>query len=135
MAIGRRKRGGAGNTEVPMGPMIDIVFLLLIYFIVTFKQITPEAHIAVNLPSPSAAESDKQPQLLELVIMPGEYRLRNKPLSLPRIRRSLQTFAENNPEVTVIIKMSVYAPTKQLVKVLDACKAADLKNLNVLALE
>ena len=39
---------------VPMSSMIDIVFLLLIYFIVTMEDEIPEAHLSINLPSPGS---------------------------------------------------------------------------------
>ena len=62
---------------VPMSSMIDIVFLLLIYFIVTMEDEIPEAHLAINLPSPgSKKENDTTPKLLELQVYKNELRLR-----------------------------------------------------------
>jgi biopolymer transport protein ExbD len=123
--------------QVPMSSMIDVVFLLLIYFIVTYKEEIPEAHLAVNLPSPSAppAEPQEPPPLLELEVHPGEYRLRGKTLGLATIQKTLESLAATSPELTVIIKVNQSARTKNLVSVLDVCKGANLSNLNVVTLE
>jgi biopolymer transport protein ExbD len=123
--------------EIPMSSMIDVVFLLLIYFIVTFKEEIPEAHLAVNLPSPSAPPptETEPPPLLEIEVQPGEYRLRKKTLTLETIRRTLATLAETDPDLTVIIQVSQRAKTRNLVTILDVCKGVGLENLNVVTME
>ena len=68
----KKRRVRSDNTEVPMSAMIDIVFLLLIYFILTFKVNKVEAHLAINLPSPSMDKSQQPPQLFEVHIFAGE---------------------------------------------------------------
>ena len=68
------KKRDSEQLAVPMSSMIDIVFLLLIYFIVTQKDEISEAHLAVNLPAPGSAQqqTDNKPQLLELEVHPGQ---------------------------------------------------------------
>ena len=117
---------------MPMSPMIDVVFLLLIYFIVTYREIIPEAHLAVNLPSGKPTEQEQQVEPLTVEVHPGEYRLNNKTFSLPTIEKMLGRLAEANPELTVIIKVRKSAKTSRLVKLLDTCKGVGLENLNVL---
>ena len=50
-------------TEVPMSAMIDVVFLLLIFFIATKKPTIAETHVAINLPAPSVAKQSDTPPL------------------------------------------------------------------------
>ncbi len=132
----RKKRGAGDKMEVPMSSMIDVVFLLLIYFIVTYKEELPEAHLQVNLPSPSQTQSTEPPQPpLEIEIHPRQFYFRSMPLSPETIRNALASLAASDPDITVVIKTNVAAPMKNLIKILDICKAVNLKNLNVMTLE
>jgi biopolymer transport protein ExbD len=57
------------ETEIPMGPMIDMVFLLLVFFMVTAKPIKQESDIALSLPgTASQDEAIELPDEQELVI-------------------------------------------------------------------
>ncbi|MDT8391945.1 MAG: biopolymer transporter ExbD [Lentisphaeria bacterium] len=133
----RKNRGGKSSVDVPMSAMIDVVFLLLIYFIVTYKEEIPEAHLAINLPQPQDRPSDPEtpPQLLEIEIRPTQYLLRNMPMSLDRVESVLTSMAARDPELTVIIKVDQRSKTKNLVGVLDICKNVNLTNLNVVTLQ
>jgi len=134
MALVRKRRSGK-VIDIPMSSMIDVVFLLLIYFIWTYKDEIPEAHLAVNLPAPGAEQTGPPPEVLNLEVHPGEYRLRNKTLSLPTITSTLQTIAASTPEVTVIIKVNQSALTRELISLLDVCQGVGLSNLSVVTLE
>ena len=131
-----RKRAGAQVVQIPMSSMIDIVFLLLIYFIVTHRDEKTEAHLAVNLPSPNTAPTTEvKPRLLELEVHPGQILLQGAPRSLAQIRETLAYLAKLDPEQTVMVKTSVMARTEELVSVLDLCKGVGLEKLNVVTLQ
>ena len=119
---------------VPMSSMIDIVFLLLIYFILTQKEEISEAHLAINLPAPGASskEQETKPQLLEIEVHENMYSLRGVAMALPMLEDTLGRF--NDPDLTVIIKVSVRARARDLVSVLDLCQGAGLSKLNVVTL-
>lgn len=123
--------------EVPMSSMIDVVFLLLIYFIVTQKDEISEAHLAVNLPSPNAAQEKQEdpPRPLELTVLRGKVQLRGRTMTMERIQETLEPFAKEDPELTVMIKTSTKALNGELVKVLDMCKSMGLTKLNVATLD
>jgi len=127
------KRPKDEELAVPMSSMIDIVFLLLIYFIITQKDEISEAHLAVNLPSPGRGKpSDTKPQLLEIEVRENMYTLRGVALSLSNLAETLTKFRD--PDLTVIIKVSVQAKARDLVAVLDLCQGAGLTKLNVVTL-
>lgn len=131
-----RKKRVYEQAQVPMSSMIDVVFLLLIYFIVTQKDEIHEAHLAVNLPSPNAAQtSDVKPKLLELEVHPGQVMLQGIPKPLDTIRDTLAYLAELDPEQTVIVKTSIMARAEELIAVLDLCKGVGLSKLNVVTLQ
>ena len=123
------------STEVNMSSMIDVVFLLLIYFVVTQKEEISEAHLAVNLPSPNAAaQHDVKPKLLELEVHPGRVLLQGQAHSISKIKETLSYLAKLDPDQTVIVKTSMMARTEELVQVLDLCKGVGLSKLNVVTL-
>jgi biopolymer transport protein ExbD len=118
---------------VPMSSMIDVVFLLLIYFIITQRDEISEAHLAINLPAPGSAKaSESKPQLLEVEVFERQYFLRGTSVSLETLENTLNSF--RNPDLTVIIKVSISAKAQDLVNVLDLCQGAGLTKLNVVTL-
>ena len=123
--------------ECPMSAMIDVVFQLLIYFIITQKDETPEAHLAVNLPSPDkdAVQPQKKPQLLEIEVHPGQVLLQGVPRSVDMLQDTLAYLAKLDPDQTVIIKTNVMAKTSELVAILDLCKGVGFKKLNIMTLK
>lgn len=132
----RRRKSGGGQVEIPMSSMIDVVFLLLIYFIVTQKDELSEAHLAVNLPSPNSAEqTEVKPRLLEIEIHPGQVFLQGSLQTKETMRGTLEQLAALDPEMTVMVKTSVMAQTDELVTVLDLCKGVGLSKLNVVTLQ
>ncbi|MFO7821621.1 MAG: biopolymer transporter ExbD [Lentisphaeria bacterium] len=135
MALGK-KREEAEDIEVPMSSMIDVVFLLLVYFIVTYQIEKPEAHLAVNLPGapPPNTEQEPPPPPMELQVHKDNFYFRGRAMSLDKIRRSLTVLAESDPSTTLVIKVRENAPAESLIKLLDRCKAAGLTNLNVVTI-
>ncbi|MBR6058901.1 MAG: biopolymer transporter ExbD [Lentisphaeria bacterium] len=120
---------------VPMSSMIDIVFLLLIYFIVTMEDEIPEAHLAINLPSPgSKKENDTTPKLLELQVYKNELRLRGKLMSYDEIDAFFKRFSSMDKEATVLVQVSQHARAQELVTALDLCRKHGFNNLNVLSI-
>ena len=135
MALGK-KRSRTDRIEVPMSSMIDVVFLLLIYFIVTQKEEISEAHLAVNLPSPNPArQTEIRPKLLELEVHPGQVMLQGAPRSPEIIKQTLGDLAKLDSEQTVIIKVSQMARNGELVGVLDLCRGVGFSKLNVVTLK
>ncbi|MFA6816010.1 MAG: biopolymer transporter ExbD [Lentisphaeria bacterium] len=130
------KKRNNDSMAVPMSSMIDVVFLLLIYFIVTQKSEISEAHLAVNLPSPGRSSKDTtKPQLLELEVHTNALYLQGRHLSDEDVSAFLINMGKQNPDMTVMIKVSMSARAKDLVKALDYCSGANLTNMNVVTLK
>lgn len=132
-----KRRISADTLAIPMSSMIDVTFLLLIYFIITKREEIPEAHLAINLPSPNAqaTATDEKPNLLEIEVHPGQFYLKKTPQTLPQLEAMLGKLAAYDPEQTVIVKTSPQARTQELVQVLDLCKGLGLTKLNVMTLK
>ena len=134
MPIRKKSSTGEEAIEVPMSSMIDVVFLLLIYFIVTFREVIPEAHIMVNLPAGGPSVGPK-PDMLEIKILEGAYKLNDSFKNLQTIDNILVDTGNRAPDTTVVIKVGLAAKTEKLVEILDRCEKAGLKSLNVLTLD
>lgn len=132
-----KRRISTEALAIPMSSMIDVTFLLLIYFIVTQREEIAEAHLAVNLPSANTApqKMDERPNLLEIEVHPGQLYLKKSPLTLAELQDKLGRLAALDTEQTVIVKASVQAQTQELVTVLDTCKGLGLTKLNVMTLK
>ena len=129
------KRKKAENLSVQMSSMIDIVFLLLIYFIVTAREEITEAHLSVNLPAPGAAKAtENKPKMLEIEVHQGQYRLNGAPLETDVIESMLMGLGPTDPSMTVMVKVAFDAYASELVTALDLCDKEGLTNLNVVSL-
>ena len=135
--MAEKRRRVQEQAEVPMSSMIDVVFLLLIYFIITQKEEISEAHLAVNLPTPSVAEKqDEEPKRpIEITVLRGKLQLRGLTVTLDQMREFLEPRAKEDPELTVVVQTSTKALQHELVDVLDACTELGLTKLNVATLK
>jgi len=112
--------------------MIDMVFLLLVFFMVTAKPIRPEADISLGLPGALAQDEPVDlPQELVITIADGGHIVVNEQgLDLEALQRMLVRFQvssrANHSEVMVTIDAADAIPHQRLVDVLDACAAADI---------
>lgn len=133
----RKKRKNQGKIEIVMSAMIDVVFLLLIYFIVTYTVIEPEAHLEVILPAPDTSAQPPDITPWEIEVYENGYIYKGTRMSLDRVGAVLAGATENtDPEdITLVIKTSVNAPVRNLVNILDICRAVDITNLNVMTLQ
>lgn len=130
------KRKQPEQLAVPMSSMIDIVFLLLIYFIVTAREEISEAHLAVNLPSPGSAKTNEvKPKMLEMQVHANKLYLQGAEKPVEEIASTLKYLGGLDPDQTVIIQVSMNARATDLVTALDLCRAAGLDKLNVMTLK
>lgn len=128
------------DSEMPLSSMIDVVFLLLMYFISTQKPIIEETLLGVNLPGPSkpAPANQKQSVLLKVDVMDlpvkgGEdiYHMNGRPWYFKDLASMLVETGKNDPETTVIINCGPNAKHQKLIRLLDACAGAKLFKLNI----
>jgi biopolymer transport protein ExbD len=131
----RKSRGSEEAAEIPMTPMIDVVFQLLIYFLYTLKPEDVQTHLEVYRPSPEKQQqkSEVPPNLIKIEIFADGYMINEKSLGIDALSNVLQRLAGLDPDQTILIMCSGAAPHDRLVKVLDRCAQAGLKNLSVIS--
>jgi len=131
----KRKRPEGEKPELSMTPMIDVVFQLLIYFIVTIKPIDVITNLDVfrPAPDPNAKPEDKPPQLLRLGIYQDGYTINDTPIDLEGLDKALERVASIDAGQTLMITVSAISEHGALIKALDLCAKNGLKSLSVVS--
>lgn len=123
---------------MPMVAMIDVVFQLFIFFIISMKPIDVFTNLNVSRPTadrPSTAGA-AQPVLMRINVYPeNRYALNDAVMTLPEMQELLDKLAAMDTKQTILVMASVKSKHDQLIKVLDMCTKAGLANLSVLSTE
>ena len=129
-----RSRGEAAKLE--MTPMIDVVFQLLIFFIVTLKQEDILSHLDVSRPAPdpNAKPEEKVQDLLTVLVHRDGFVLKGRRVSLKSLEKHLGRLASYSKNISVIIKCTADSPHEYLVQLLDICAKVGLQNLSVFSM-
>ena len=123
------------DPKLDMTPMIDCVFQLLIFFIVSLKPEDIIAHLDVNRPAPDSRVKQEQPvDLLTIGVFADGFTLNNRPMSQVRLEQMLRKLAALSTTQTVLIKCAEDSPHEKLVQVLDLCSEVKLTNLSVMSM-
>lgn len=132
----KRRRQSMIEAELSMTPMIDIVFQLLIYFILTFEPQDVMAHLDVFRPAPDSEQKEQMetPNVLQVTIYQDGFTVNERRMSLPQIERTLGRLAELDPNQTVLIMATAHSKHKNLVEILDLCAKVGLRNLSVVSM-
>ena len=121
--------------EVQMAPLIDCVFLLLIFFLVatTLKKIDRE--LPLELPESAAAVAAPRADDLLVVSLDsaGRFYLGSSPASVGMLHERLREAARANPDHKIRIEGDRTAPLEAIVHVLDLCNFEGLKNVRIRA--
>jgi biopolymer transport protein ExbD len=132
----RLRRHDIQTVEMQMGPMIDMVFLLLVFFMVTAKPVRQESDVNIGLPGTVAQEEvlDIPDEQRILIRSDGQILLNDQPMdspgseSLPSLLATLKRFREsadaNKSEALITIDAEDSAMHQQIVSVLNACARA-----------
>ena len=125
-----------------MTPMIDVVFQLLIYFLVTFS--TPDVLAQLDISRPAADSSRNEqntpPNMIRIQIHSGEgrnagYSLNGRFVSQAELSSLLRRLAGLSQNQTVLITCAGKSQHANLVAVLDLCAEHGLSNLSVVSAE
>lgn len=127
----RKRRSPAVNVV----SLIDILAILLIFFIVTttFKKNQPQLKIALpESKSAAAAEQEETPFLLE-VKDEQTLQLDGQPVTLEALSVELRRVNETNPKRGIALQADEGVPFRVIVKIIDALREAGIRNLPAFA--
>ena len=120
--------------DINITPLIDVVFILLIFFMVstTFQK---SAELQVSLPESSAAPTEVPPIAIEVVInAQGQFFLNGRELinnQLATVRSAMQSLAEGRDDIPVILRADAMTPHQAVVTAMDAAGQLGLNRLSI----
>ena len=120
-----------------MSAMIDVVFLLLIYFIVIYKKSVAEAHITINSAiSSSASESEVEIERIRVKVYSDYYDWQGSVLTLKQMELEILSQLTVTKPKDIFVDIFVAKDTKhqQLVDFINICKKNKIEQFNIFAL-
>jgi len=128
----RRVTNDGLEADVDITPMLDIVFIMLIFFIVT-TSFVKESGVTVNRPSASTAEAKEGSNILLAIRANGEIWIDKRNVDVRAVRANVERLRAETPEGAVVIQADEFAPTGLLVKVMDQVRLAGIDNISIAA--
>jgi biopolymer transport protein ExbD len=122
------------EAEVDMTPMLDIVFIMLIFFIVT-TSFVKESGFDVNKPKAQQASKKKSANIFIAIDGAGRIHMEKRVVDIKRVRANVERMLAESPEAQVMIQGDVDTKHGIIVKVMDQVKAAGIERLMVAAEE
>ena len=116
--------------ELNVAPLIDVVFLLLIFFMLASTFIKPEA-IDLMLEGSSTGGNAAEEMLNIEVVVDGTIRLNGLRLSMPQLETELASRIKGDQTRPVTIKAAAEVPVQTLVSIMDRVRAAGTNNLRL----
>ena len=120
--------------EIDMTPMLDVVFILLIFFIVT-ASFVKEAGIDVNHPEAATAVKKERANILVAISDKGDIWINKRKIDIRSVQANIERLKAENPQGTVVIQADKKATTDTLIKVMDSARAAGVFDVSIAAQE
>jgi len=116
------------HSHLDIAPLIDIVFLLLVFFMLTSTFIVPEA-IELELPeSTSASVTDKQP-IIVAMDKKAQLSLNGERIELKQLRNAIETLLKQDKTSAITLKTDAHTEVQQLLQVMDEIRLAGGSNV------
>ena len=131
----QRKRPELAAGQLEMTPMIDVVFQLLIYFIVTIKPIDVITNLDVFRPAPDkkADPDQKPPNLVRVGVYQDGYTVNDVQATPESLDQALAKVASIDSGQTIMITVSAFSEPGKLGKALELCAKNGLRSLSVVS--
>ncbi len=128
----RKHHGTTEEADIDMTPMLDIVFIMLIFFIVT-TSFVKETGIDVSRPNANTAERKERGNILIAIKPNGDVWIAKRKVELRAVRANVERLHAENPEGTVVIIADKEAQTGTLVEVMDQVRLAGVYSVSIAA--
>lgn len=126
------RRGNRSAAELNIAPLIDMVFILLIFFLVT-TSFVKETGIEVSRPTAATAASQSKATIL-IAIDPGNrIYMDHREIDARAVRANVERALAENPEGTVVVVADRASSTGTVIEVMDGCRMAGASNVSLAA--
>lgn len=120
------------EAQVDLTSMLDIVFIMLIFFIVT-SSFVRESGVEVNRPQASNVVSQKDAGIFIAITSANDIYIDKRVVDVERVQATLEHLLLEQPEASLVIQADEHAYNGTVVKVMDAAKGAGVQNIALAA--
>ena len=118
----KKLRAESNNAEADMTPMLDIVFILLIFFIVTTSFVKEEG-LMVNRPKLNKSQNNSAPAMLIRITDNGSVTFNGEHVDIERVPARIENFIATNNSNSVIVIPDFNTRHEDVVNVIDSVKS------------
>ena len=130
----RRRARKEEESEVNLTPMLDVVFIMLIFFIVT-ASFVKEAGIEITRPPAATAERKERGNILIAITNNDQIWIDRRQVDPRALRANIERLHAENPQGSVIIQADEESKNGLLVQVMDSARLAGVFNVSIAAQE
>jgi len=126
------KRGHSTMNELNITPLLDLVFVLLVIFIITTPQLVN--NLEINLPSGKPPPADNKPKSKPsriVVSATGQITLNDEAVTVPQLKDKLQVLKTENSDLGVVLKGSDEVEYQIMVNVMDTLRQLDITKMGL----
>ena len=122
------------ETEINLTPMLDVVFIMLIFFIVT-TSFVKEAGIQVNRPSAATSEQKAKANIMVAIRNNNEIWIDKRMVDIRAVRANIEKLKALNSQNSIVIQSDKESKTDILIKVMDQIRLAGIKEISISTLK
>ncbi len=130
--MARRRPEDQEEAEINITPMLDIVFIMLIFFIVT-TSFVKETGIDPRRPTAQTAEEKPRGNILVAISQSGQIWMNKRPVELGQVRALVEAALAENPESSAVIIADEESATGVLIDLMDQIRLGGVYNISVAA--
>jgi len=128
----RRKNNEPDDIGVDLTPMLDVVFIMLIFFIVT-SSFVKESGVDVNRPAAVTAERKERGNILVAITADDQIWIDRRQVDPRALRAHIERMHAENPQGAVVIQADENSRNGLLIQVMDAAKLAGVADISLAA--
>ncbi len=132
MARHRRSSRNEDQSDIDLTPMLDVVFIMLIFFIVT-ATFTKESGIEVNRPEAETAQKKERAGIMVAINDVNQIFIQRRHVDVRAVRANIERLIAESPKSGVVIQADQLSKTGILVEVMDQIRLAGVTNISVAA--
>jgi biopolymer transport protein ExbD len=119
------------KARIEIIPMIDIIFFLLVFFMISNLSMTINRGLPVNLPKAASSQRDLRESVNITVTREGDIFLNKEPVTLQEIGQRVQAGLERDPELFAVISADDHAIHGTIVDIMDKVRLAGISRLAI----
>jgi len=128
----RQRARKSTESEVNLTPMLDVVFIMLIFFIVT-ASFVKESGIDISRPAAGTAERKERGNILIAITANDQIWMDRRQVDVRALRANIERLHAENPQGSVVIQADKDSKNGLLVEVMDAARSSGVSNVSLAA--